>query len=330
LLDVADRPARRVVILRALPGLGDLLCATPALRALRGALPRAHVALIGLPATRLLAARFSRYVDELLDFPGYPGLPELSVDDDRLERFLRRMRGRAFDLAIQLHGSGRMTNAFVAALGARATAGFHVAGAAPLDASCSLAFDEHEPEPLRNLRLVEHLGGRGDARLEFPLRPSDKKGLAAAVGDRLGGAYAVLHAGASRPERRWPVARFAAVGDGLADRGLRIVLTGGRDERGLAAELAGRMRAPAIDLTGRTDVGGLAALLEAAAVTVCNDTGVSHLAVAVDAPSVVVFTTSDRGRWAPLDVARHPTVAPGGRHEPVLSEVDRLLAAGRP
>ena len=58
------------------------------------------------------------------------------------------------------------------------------------------------------------------------------------------------------------------------------------------------MRAPAIDLTGRTDVGGYAALLRHAALLVTNDTGAAHLAAAVDTPAVTVFLSGDPVRWA--------------------------------
>ena len=75
-----ERP-RSVVLLRALPGLGDLLCAVPALRALRAALPDADITLFALPAARRVLMRTAGYVDELIDFPGWPGLAESPAAD---------------------------------------------------------------------------------------------------------------------------------------------------------------------------------------------------------------------------------------------------------
>ncbi|MFY0542078.1 glycosyltransferase family 9 protein [Nannocystis pusilla] len=114
------RPPREVVVMRALPGLGDFLCATPALRALRAALPRARITLLGLARARELVARYPHLVDDLLEFPGFPGLPETPADVRALPDFLRAVQGR-FDLALQMHGDGLVSNIFVQLL-ARAPA----------------------------------------------------------------------------------------------------------------------------------------------------------------------------------------------------------------
>ena len=74
----------RVAVLRALPGLGDLLCVVPALRALRTARPDVEVTYIGLPETAPLVRRFAHYLDRFLPFPGFPGLPDRRPDVRRL------------------------------------------------------------------------------------------------------------------------------------------------------------------------------------------------------------------------------------------------------
>jgi ADP-heptose:LPS heptosyltransferase len=322
---VAVARAQTIAVLRALPGLGDLLCAVPALRALRGALPAARVSVIGLPISRLLLERFGGYVDELLEFPGYPGMPEGCWEPARLGAFLAEMRARRFDLAIQLHGSGEQSNELVALLGARATAGYCRSGPCPLDREHTLQFCDDEPEPVRNLRLVAQLGGSGEPDLEFPVRATDRRACAALLGTSRTAGLAVVHPGASRAENRWPAERFAAVADGLAARGLRVALTGGDAERELTGDVARRMRAPALDLAGSTDVGTLAALLETATLLVCNDTGISHLAAALATPSVVLLTAPDDTRWAPLDRHRHRPLARTSTVDEALATADDLL-----
>ena len=84
---------QRIVIFRALM-LGDLLCATPTLRAIRHAHPQAQIALVGLPAIRALVERLDS-VDELIEFPGWPGLPEQPLTDPQvLPGFLAQMQAR--------------------------------------------------------------------------------------------------------------------------------------------------------------------------------------------------------------------------------------------
>jgi ADP-heptose:LPS heptosyltransferase len=311
---------QRIVIVRALPGLGDMLCVVPAWRALRAAQPTAAITLIGLPWARAFAARFPRYIDHFLEFPGYSGIVERPSDDGCLPAFLADCHTRRFDLALQMHGSGGASNPFTGLLGARHTAGFFVPNHECPDPDRFLPFIEAESEVTRYLRLLAHLGmpSQGE-EMEFPLYPADREALQAIdeARDLRPGTYACVHAGAKDEARRWPASHFSAVADALARQGLRVVLTGTPGEAALTRAVARAMRAPALNLTGRTDLGALAALVSNARLLVCNDTGVSHLAAALRVPSVVIFLASDPARWAPLDRGRHRAINGG-------------LASGRP
>jgi ADP-heptose:LPS heptosyltransferase len=296
---------RRIAVFRALQ-LGDMLCVVPALRALRCAAPRARITLIGLPWAREFADRFRHYVNDFMVFPGFPGLPERAPDLAALPRFLIDARMRRFDLAIQLHGSGALSNPIVGLLGARRQAGFYPAEAWCPDPATCLPWGQPEHEVLRYLRLMQHLGCSGnDAALEFPFEAADRAALGALEPLPPDGRYVCIHAGARMRSRRWPAARFGQVADGLAARGWQVVLTGSAQEHGIADEVRSHMATPAIDLTGRTTLGALALLVARAGLTVSNDTAVSHLAAASGTPSVIVSSGADPLRWAPLDRARH-------------------------
>jgi ADP-heptose:LPS heptosyltransferase len=290
----------KIAVFRALQ-LGDLLCAVPALRALDHAYPEARISLIALPWARELAGRLP-YIDEFIEFPGYPSMPERVPDLAAIPAFFSTMRECEFDLAIQLHGSGELTNPLIVGMGAKRSAGYFRPENWRPDPEFFFEWRDAEHEVLRWVRLMELLGiaPRG-TQLEFPLREQDWQGWSAL---RLHD-YAVLHPGSQLPSRRWPAERFAEVGDALAAEGLRIVITGTASEQPLARQVQALMQQPATDLAGRTTLGSLAALIGRARLLVCNDTGVSHIAAAMKTPSVVVACGSDPKRWAPLDRDLH-------------------------
>lgn len=299
--------AQQVAVFRALM-LGDMLCATPALRTLRHALPGAHILLVGLPWAREWAERLDS-VDEFMDFPGWPGLPEGPRPQPReLLQLLQGLRQRRLDLALQLHGSGVIVNPLVKAFGAARMAGFAgpEAWVPAHDAQRFAPWPQQGSEVVRLLSLTDHLGWpRQGMELDFPLQQADRD-AARQLCRRLGYApLALVHPGARLGSRRWPAARFAAVADALADSGLSVVLTGSGDEAGLTQAVASAMRAPATDLAGRTTLWSLGALVERARVVLSNDTGISHIAAALGTPSVVVSSGGDASRWAPADAARH-------------------------
>lgn len=319
---------QRIAILRALQ-LGDLLCAVPAWRALRAFFPDAHIALIGLPWARAFVARFARYVDEFIEFPGFPGLPERVPLIRELPSFFVAMQKRRFDCVLQMHGNGMLTNPIIALMGARTCAGYVVPGQYCPHPSWFLPYPEGEPEVWRHLRLMEFLGVplQGD-QLEFPLTDRDEEALAAIEETAAlhPGEFVCLHAGSRSVERMWPAEEFAKLGDALAAQGLAIVLTGTAEERALGWRIGQAMRAPVVNLIGRTSLGALGALMSRARLLVANDTAVSHLASALGLPSVIVVTGSDPMRWGPLNRERHRVLV--GRSttaDRVMTEIEDLL-----
>jgi ADP-heptose:LPS heptosyltransferase len=104
---------------------------------------------------------------------------------------------------------------------------------------------------------------------------------------------------AHRPEKRWPVERYAELARILYGRGFDIVIIGGPQETQLA-HMIQRTVPRARDLTGRTDFARIAVLGAKAAMAVGNDTGPLHLAAAAGAPTVVLFSgASDPSLSAP-------------------------------
>ncbi len=302
---------QRIAVFRALQ-LGDLLVAVPALRALRARFPRAEITLIGLPWAREFAQRFQRYIDRFVEFAGYPGIDELAVDARRTEQFIAAQRRYRYDLAIQMHGSGRTSNPFVRELGARITVGYYE-GTCPETLTLGTAYPHDRHEIYRNLDLISLFGFAepADPRLEYPLLEKDHVEVAGLLHPL---SYAQhpwigIHPGSRPPARRWPAEYFATVADTLSRRlGAQIVLTGGPGEEAIVQTVLEHMQTPALNLAGRTSLGGLAALISKLDLFISNDTGPAHLAHALDRPSITIFGPADFQRWAPLDQTLHSAI----------------------
>lgn len=308
---------REIAVLRALGGIGDVLCVVPALARLRAAAPLARISYIGLPQVESVVARYPGLADRFVAFPGFPGVPEYPFDARQLSDWLaKRQREAAFDLVVQLHGSGSVTNVFAALLGAKQTIGYHIPGLWSPDPA-SPEFPDQLSEVDRWTGLIDCLVDSScDDTLTFPVTSAERAEARAKVPHRR---YAVVHAGASDPRRRWPADRFASVANTLAQQGLAVVLTGTANEAEVTAQVAQTMSVPPLNLCGQTTLGQAAALIEGAEIVVTNDTGTSHLAAALRTPSVVIFIASDPARWAPADTLRHVAVGDGVNDVPVGS-----------
>ncbi|MDK3257058.1 glycosyltransferase family 9 protein [Blastococcus capsensis] len=257
------------VVLRPL-GLGDLLTGVPAIRAIRAAVPDHRLFLATTEPLRPLA--------ELID----------AVDEVLPARELEPLHwpGRPPELAVDLHGKGPASHVIVADLHPQRLLTFDSPGyPGPVWYP-----DEHEVR--RWCRLVsEGLGVPADPDaldLALPAVPPPVRGVA------------VVHPGAAYPGRRWPADRFAAVARHLADAGHDVRITGGPAEVELARSVASAAGlGEGCVLAGRTTSMELAAVVAAARLVVCGDTGVAHLATAYRRPSVVLFGPVSPALWGP-------------------------------
>jgi ADP-heptose:LPS heptosyltransferase len=96
---------------------------------------------------------------------------------------------------------------------------------------------------------------------------------------------------ALRPEKRWPVGRYAELAARLEAEGFDVLVIGGLQEAELAHVIQNRAKR-ARDLTGRTDFAQIAALGARAAIAVGNDTGPTHLIAAAGAPTIALFSSA--------------------------------------
>jgi lipopolysaccharide heptosyltransferase III len=116
------------------------------------------------------------------------------------------------------------------------------------------------------------------------------------------GSYAVIHAGSARPEKYWSAERWAGVIDFLhTERGLVGVLTGSRDplEQQHLSEIRSHLHCDAVDLSGKTDLASLGAIIKGASLFCGVDTAAMHLADAMRTPCVALFGPTNPYHWLP-------------------------------
>lgn len=112
--------------------------------------------------------------------------------------------------------------------------------------------------------------------------------------------FAILFIGASALFKKWPIEKYIKVGEYVyKSYKLQIVLCGGSSdiEDGYKFESLGKY--PVINLVGNTKLIDLIKIINRAKIVVSNETGASHIAVALDTPVVVISNGSRFGRFTP-------------------------------
>ncbi|WP_433697338.1 glycosyltransferase family 9 protein [Nocardiopsis sp. CA-288880] len=297
----ADGHGPALLALRAL-GLGDFATAVPALRALERAAPAWRRVLAGPPWYRDLLAlaglSWEVLPTEPLAVPGWDSAPPP-------------------DLAVNLHGRGPESTAALAALSPRVMWAFGHRTAVDREGP-DWPSGVHDAEVWCRL-LREHGTAADPTDLRWP-RPERTTCLPDTV---------IVHPGAAAPSRRWPVERFARVARHLAGSGLRVLVTGSRQELSRAEAVAAEAGlGPGSVLAGRTGLVELARLVAGAGLLVCGDTGVGHLATAYSTPSVRLFGPVSPQLWGPLvDRDSHRCLWAGRRGDPHSDYLDPGLGS---
>lgn len=306
MIDPGWAGARRILLVR-LDNLGDVLVTTPAFHAVRRALPEAELTLLASP----VGAQAGRLNSDLAgvivyEAPWMDPWCELSHDSARELAMIATLREREFDAAI-IFTSFRQSPLPAAYLTYLADIPLRLA--ASIDGSGSLLTTRHKhPERMmheveRGLDLVSAIGiPPAEERLVLDVpdeEASRAERLLADVREWPGQLVVAVHPGCTMPARTYPWKMYAEVCDQLVERlDARVVLTGTGDERELTARVAGRMRHGAHNLAGELSFPEFAGLIQAADLTITNNTGPMHVSAAVGTPVVALFAlTNPPEQW---------------------------------
>lgn len=136
--------------------------------------------------------------------------------------------------------------------------------------------------------------------------------------------YVVLLHATSRPEKSWPAARWRELANYLAERGYRVVLPHGTEREHRAADALAESMVSAT-VAPRLALGDAAHMLHSAKAVIGVDTGLTHLAAALDVPTVALFGATPRWRYAPYWTPRAISLGDHGV-QPDVAEVEGALA----
>jgi len=294
------------LLIRATNWVGDAIMALPALRLVRERFPEAHIAILALP-----------YVAKIYDRQGIAD--ELMVYDRKGEhsglrgrsRLAAALRAKKFDTALLLQNA--FDAAWIAWRGGiperigydRDARGLLLTQAIPVPKRGEIPAHEkyYYLELLRRAGWLDKLPEIPEISLRVADEDSQRaEGKLRSLGVRAGALRIAVAAGASYGSAKcWPPERFAeALNQMRRERDADVILFGTPAEAVVAAAIAGALGQPALDLTGKTLIGELPALLKCCSVFLGNDSGAMHVAAAVGLPVVAVFGPTDPDGTAPV------------------------------
>ena len=250
----------------------------------------------------------------------HPGITRLLIFDSRqsLLRTLRSLRADRYDLALDLHCTPR-SQLLLRGLRARRKLVYNkrvlrrtlLVRLGWNTLRCMTPVPELYAAPLRRLGLTGRLGPP-----TMHLDPESTEAMQAHFARRLPDAshqpLLAVAPGARWATKRWPVERFAAVAQELArEKQAAVVILGGPDEAQLARTLCDKLDVPVVNGAGTLSLMNSAALLSRCRLLISNDSGLMHMATALQVPVVAIFgpTVQEFGFYpfqACAEVVREP------------------------
>jgi heptosyltransferase-2 len=290
------------LLIRSTNWIGDAVMTTPAVRAIREGFPNAHISLLAKPWVAPVFEN-SEHVDRLLIYDG-EGRHKGFFGKFRLARDLGKYQ---FDAVILLQ------NAFEAAF-ISFLAGIPLRIGYSRDARRLLLTHavpctneiktKHQTEYYLNILreigividnrdLYLNLNQRDRFRAEKILLKQHLSSDERIIGINPGATYG--------PAKQWPVDRYARLAERIqAFSKARVIIFGGPGDKRLGRNISGKMRHQPVDLSGETSLGEAMALIERCELFITNDSGLMHVAAALNVPLVAVFGSTNPVATGPL------------------------------
>jgi ADP-heptose:LPS heptosyltransferase len=313
-------PNARILVVK-MAGIGDLLLATPALRALRETYPQAQIDLLVTPASAGILDNWD-VINRIIVLDKYLfDYPQQILKNPRNLRRLtplwHDLHDSHYDAVLLMHHLtlpfGRLKHQLlVRATGAKWRVGLDNGHGRFLNVRVpDTGFGAmHEAE--YNLAIARAVGATttNDTSLTIPLSEEERQQAQQLVygeqePENTAHPIIAMHPGSGgySTARRWAPERFAQVADTLfRESGGQLLLLGGPEEAALHKQIMGMLQSgiPARGLAGKGNIKVTAAVLELADLFIGNDSALMHLAVAGGTPTVAIFGLTNHKAWGPF------------------------------
>jgi len=305
-MSAIDWPQVRRILVVKLRSIGDTVLSTPSLIALRRHAPEAEIDIL-----------LEDWVAPLLE--GYDGVNVIGMSTGIGARLatVSRLRKRNYDVAFNLHGG--TTSTFLT----RASGAKHRFGNA--DYQYPFLYNHLLSSPAdfwgrdKMHSAEQQLALVGSAGVSVEDLPKTKLTVTAealrSVESRIGlseisnsrSEIALLHPGTAFETKQWPTGNFAQVAEYLTNKGLIVIAIASQPESGILTELSSATKVPILTFDDLT-LPEITALASKARIFIGNDSGIAHIAAAVQTPTVVIFGSSNRTHWRPWSDAPNEIV----------------------
>ena len=287
------------ILLLQLKRIGDLILTIPAIETLRGNFPDARLTLVVSSECAALLPAVSN-VDRIL-------LARRNLRD--LTLFLA-VAGEKFDCCVDFTRNDRSACLAFLSGAVKRIVSYRVRDQSERRAR---VYNDFVTVRMRDMHTVDYhlallgpLGIRDVSRalhLELPQTAREKANVLRRDSN-INEPYVIFHPGSARAEKFWEPQRWAdAIDQARSNSHISVVLTGGRSklEQEHLGEIRSRLRQPAVDLSGKTDLLTLAALIAEARLLVTVDSAPMHLAAATQTPQVILFGPTNPFHWRPRE-----------------------------
>ena len=289
--------SRNILVIK-LTALGDVVLITAALKALREHFPNARIHCLTSPEGSSVLQRCPHINNVIIfDTKNKNLKSEWELGKD--------LRGYRFDEVIDLQNN-RLSHLICFLSFAKTTLGYD-------NGKLSFLLTQRIKNDTLLLSPVEHqfkllkvlgIDHNKNVRLELWPSQSDQDHVQSLLdGEWLGNVKEMvginIAASVRWRSKNWPVDHIVKLCDMLAARNIRVFLTGQQKDKGVARLIISKAKSKPSDLTGKTNIMQLAALVARAKVYISGDSAPLHVAAAMKVPVVALFGPTDPKRHMP-------------------------------